>query len=272
VTYFFYALNYKAQSLLFKKLLYGYVIFRCIYWLMDYSLLFGEHSVITTKEFELGFFKSLAFILYTPANHYLCYPAIVVALSLSVLNLFNQKIHILSDAVLWFIILNLHNRVYPILTGGDFLLNQLLLFNCFLSAPFLNTDSLKHQLRICLHNFSILAILLQVCFLYLASGLTKLTDASWTDGQAIAMISQVDHYNLFHPVRFSMDSLPAMLLNYIVMFYQLLFPFIIWFKKTKKIFLLLGVLIHVYIAFVMGLASFGLVMLIPYVFFLARKK
>jgi hypothetical protein len=56
-------------------------------------------------------------------------------------------------------------------------------------------------------------------------------------------------------------------LNYVVLAYQLLFPVLVWIKKIKKPFLILGILMHLYIAFVIGLVSFGFVMILPYIYF-----
>jgi hypothetical protein len=57
-----------------------------------------------------------------------------------------------------------------------------------------------------------------------------------------------------------------------VLGYQLLFPVLVWIKKIKKMFLLLGILMHLYIAFVMGLVEFGSVMIISYIIFWPIKK
>lgn len=256
---------------MFKKLLYAYVALRCVLWLVDYDLLFGDYSIVVHKNYQLGVFKQLAFLLY---NTYpgMCYPALIVLLALSFLSFFRQRIYFVTDGLIWFLMLNLNNAAYPTLTGGDFLLNQLLLFNVFLSEDFENKNPVTDQLRICVHNFAVLAIFMQICFLYLVSGLTKVLDAAWANGTAISEISQVKHYNLFHPITFEAGSVIGMLLNYLVLFYQLLFPFIVWFKNIKKIVLICGVAIHLYIAFVMGLSSFGIVMLIPYVFFWPRQE
>jgi hypothetical protein len=52
-----------------------------------------------------------------------------------------------------------------------------------------------------------------------------------------------------------------------VLAYQILFPAVVWFKKIKKPFLILGILMHVYISLVMGLVLFGLIMIICYAIF-----
>jgi hypothetical protein len=178
----------------------------------------------------------------------------------------------LYDLVLWFLVLNLHNKFYPTLTGGDFLLNQLLFFNCFISGNHEVKKSVFNEIRICLHNLGAIAIITQICFVYFVSGITKLMDETWMSGSAVSMVSQVDHFSLYSHFRFSKDSALANLLTYVVMFYQLLFPVLIWFSKIKKPLIIFGIIIHLYIALGMGLFTFGLVMLIGYIFFWPYAK
>lgn len=267
VTYFFSDYNLKRQSVVFKKLLWLFLIIKCFYWLTYFELLFGENSVVVLKDFDIGFIKGLAFFLNRPAYSHLSLWAIILLAFLCFLSLFNLKIQYITDFLIWIIVVNLHNRIYPALTGGDYLLNQFLFYSIFIHTTFNQEKNIKSQLKTCVHNFGVIAVMLQVCFIYFASGVLKLYDESWMNGEAVAMISQVDHYNLSLHSRFLKNSRIAMSLNYLVLFYQILFPVIIWFKQIKKPLIILGVLIHLYIAFVMGLMSFGIIMLIAYVYF-----
>ena len=58
-----------------------------------------------------------------------------------------------------------------------------------------------------------------------------------------------------------------MLLNYTVIAYQLLFSVFVWIQPLKKWFLLIGVVQHLFIAFILGLPSFGLIMIVAYAVF-----
>jgi hypothetical protein len=168
--------------------------------------------------------------------------------------------------------LNLHNKLYPTLTGGDFLLNQFLFFNCFISKTYEIKKTAFNELKALFHNLGVIAVIVQMCFVYLVSGITKLQDESWMSGEAVAAISQVDHYSMYTQFRFRRDSTIASMLNYLVVFYQLLFPVLIWFSKVKKPLLIAGIILHLYIAFVMGLVTFGLVMMIGYIYFWPFEK
>lgn len=272
LTYFFTVPLFIQRARLFKQLLYLFLLFKCAYWLLNYNLLFGENSVITDKEFDIALIRGAAFYLYDRSHQWLCLWAIAAVIILSVLSLLKIQVYFIGDFITWLIIVNLHYRIYPALTAGDFLLNQLLIFNCciLLSEP--NNNSIFSQLKNCFHNFAVIAVMVQVCFLYLASGITKLLDDSWMSGTAISTISQVNHYNFFHAIRWQSNSIISEILNFTVIFYQLLFPLLIWFRKVKKGLLLTGIVIHLYIAFVMGLVTFGLLMLIPYTLFWPQRR
>ena len=57
------------------------------------------------------------------------------------------------------------------------------------------------------------------------------------------------------------------MLTDVVMFYQLLFPIVVWIKQIKKIVLFIGIVMHLYIGLVMGLPEFAAIMILSYVFF-----
>jgi len=253
-------------------LLYIFLIFESIYQLCYYDLFFGANSIVFVEPNSIGFFKDFAFLLYNSESVSLSTYFICATLILSLLNLFTTRFHFITDFLLWFLVINLHHRIYPALTGGDNLVNQFLFFNCFLSATFLIQTSWKSELKICFHNIALVAIIIQVCLVYFLSALAKLSDTEWRGGSALIAISQIRHFSLFSSPGSDKTLEPVLIfLNYVVLFYQLLFPVLIWVKRIKKPLLILGILMHVYIAFVMGLVSFGFIMILAYVFFWPDK-
>jgi hypothetical protein len=167
---------------------------------------------------------------------------LLAALGISILSLIGLRIKFVSDAILWFLVINLNNRVYPTLTGGDSLLSQFLIFNCFLSSSFKNNFLWKDQIKICLHNFSLVALTIQISLLYFLSALAKLNDPEWFSGTAISAVSQIHYFSMFWFFTHSKSLEPLfVILNYGVLFYQLFFPILIWVKKVKKPFLLFGI-------------------------------
>lgn len=270
--HFFSDYHLKAQTLWFKRLLYLFLIIESIYYLSYYDLLFGANSIVTVRPADIGYFKHFAFILYDSEYAGLGFCFLVAILLFSLLNLFTQRFALSTNFLLWLLMINIHNRIYPTLTGGNNLLNQLLFFNCFLSATFLKDEKWQTRLKTAFHNIGLTAIILQLCLLYFFSALAKLEDPDWLSGQAIVTISQIERFSLFSSPEFLSALKPFLVfINYLVLFYQLLFPVFIWFPKIKKPFLIIGILMHLYIAFFMGLVSFGFVMILGYVFFWPAK-
>jgi len=246
-------------------LLYCFIILKCLYWLCFYEVLFGSNSIIFSKAYPIKSISDLAFWLYSKTDPALAYYFIFPVLGLSVLNLVFPKLYFITDLILWFLVVNLHTKIYSSLTGGDYLVNQFLFINCFLSASFTISSTWQNNLKRVLHNFGTVAILVQVCLVYFLSALAKLGDMAWLSGKALPMIAQVHHFSMYDPL--IVPAFLLVILNYVVLLYQLSFPVLIWFNKIKKPLILLGIGMHLYIAFVMGLTGFGLIMLIPYVYF-----
>jgi hypothetical protein len=230
--------------------------------------MFGENAIALTRPFNNGLFKDLAFFLYAQNSSNAGYFFILPLMALSIAGLFKIRMHILTDFVIWWIVVNIHNKIYPTLTGGEFLLNQLLFFNCFISDKFVSKGNFISQLKICAHNFGVMAVVIQVCLVYFFAALAKLGDESWLSGTAVLKAAQTEQYSL-HSIVMSAEKFSWLfiLLNYIVFAYQLLFPVLVWIKRIKKPFLVIGILIHLYIAFVIGLVSFGFVMILSYIYF-----
>ena len=271
-TYFFSDYRLQVQTTWFKRLLYCFLLVECCYYFAYFDLFFGENSIVFVSPKTIVFFRSLAFLLYSSRSAGLSFCFISLVFVLSLLNLFSRRFHFISDLLLWFLVVNIHHRIYPALTGGNNLLNQLLFFNWFLSASFIKQPGWKNELRICLHNLGLSAIMVQVCIVYFLSALAKLGDPQWLSGTAIIAISQVQHFSLFSFLSYSKPLAPVFIFfNYFVLFYQLSFPLMIWVKKIKKPLLLIGIGMHLYIAFVMGLVSFGFIMILAYVLFWPSK-
>lgn len=245
-----------------------FLMIKCVYWLFYYDMLFGANAIFYTKPYPIHGLKDLAFLLYgsQAASLALCF--IIPVLILSAANLICSKLYFITDLITWFLVINIHNRIYASLTGGDYLLNQFLFFNCALSACYAASASRFHPVKILLHNFGVIAVITQVVLVYALSALAKLNDHDWLSGHAILLVSQTGHFSLPLLASLSKNAAPLLiLLNYGVLFYQCAFPFLIWFKKVKKPFVMAGILMHLYIAFAMGLVSFGLIMIIAYIYF-----
>lgn len=268
--YFFKSYNLPIQTAWFKRALYALLLLKGLAWLWYFDLYFGSDAIIYSREVFLRGMGAPAFYLYAQASPAASYVFIVGLLCLCLLQLV-RPLYFIPDLLIWFLVLNLHNKVYSTLTGGDYLLNQFLLFNCFLSATHFVSLTGPHTAKVLLHNLAVIAVMAQVCLVYLLSALAKCADPAWLSGDAVYAVSQVRHYSV-HGQLFNGPGVVPSFLNYSVLIYQLLFPLLIWFKKIKRPFILTGLLMHACIALVMGLPWFGATMMIAYIYFWPRKE
>jgi hypothetical protein len=275
ISYFFSDYQLKPQSNWFKKYLYSLLIIKAIYWLVYYEYLFGTQSVIPVRPAFINPVTDLAFLLFNHPSQNLAYYFIVLVLAvlfLFAVNVLPPVVSFIMNGVIFLVVINLQNKIYSTLTGGSYLLNQFLLFNCFLSPNYSVQQNWRSSLKVVMHNFAGLVILIQVCLVYLLSAIAKCTNAQWLNGTALYALSNVHHYFLYvSPNKLSFNWF-FVFLNYLVIIYQLSFPILIFFKRIKKPVILIGLTMHLYIAFVMGLVEFSLVMILAYIYFWPFKK
>lgn len=257
------------QSRRFKNILYLFVVFKCAYWLYNYELLFGNHSIIYRAEGHTNFLKDLAYVLYNNKSTLLPLYFIIAVFTLCGTMLWRQKNNTGIDFAIWLLIENIHFSVYATLTSGDFLLNQFLFFNIFIATDYLDTHGKYRDVYVALHNTAVIAVILQVFLVYIVSGTSKVMDHDWITGQAVSRVNIIEHFSLGPGIGSGSWQQTA---TYAVMVYQLAFPVLIWFRLLKIPLLLIGAVMHLYIALVMGLLTFGLLMILSYIYFWPAKK
>jgi hypothetical protein len=99
-----------------------------------------------------------------------------------------------------------------------------------------------------------------------------LLDPNWLNGDAVAYISQIDAYsNNFTESLVKEHVWLGKVSTVLALLYQSLFPILNWFKKIKPVYLLIGVMFHLFIAFGMGIFSFGTIMIVCYLLFYTPK-
>jgi len=268
----FFSPRFLSSNLWFKRLLYGFLLYKCLHWNYYFDFLFADDAVLYPGYTSIGRFKDLAFLLLNYPGDALSRGFIFVTFFISVYRLFFRSpfwlISFGLDLALWFMVMNLQNKMYTGLSGGNILFNQLLLFNCFISKHSPESGSKLSEFRLFIQNFSILFLQVQLMLLYFVSALSKLGYSAWLDGSALQQILQIEHFSaLSFKANNMFSSFFVILLSYTVLAFQLLFPFLVWWKKGKRYFLLFGILMHLYIAFFMGLPDFAFVMLLGYLYF-----
>lgn len=252
----------------FIKALSVFVLYQLLTYVLHYDTLFGNSSIIYQSQQSAGWFKDWFFVL-THTNSTLLNTAFLILAAVAALLSLCKVFVRLSSIVLWYTVVNLHNYVYPTLTGGDYLLNQFLFFAMFLSTSNKQTHRpWVEQMKTVFHNFGFLAIQVQVCIAYFLAGYFKWQDDTWQQGLGVYYALNVHEFSLPSLLTMTKYSSLMVALNYFVLVYQLAFPVLVWVKPIKSYLLILGVLQHVFIAFGMGLFSFGLIMIVAYIPFL----
>lgn len=259
-----YLFDYKRQSKeinWFKRALSLFILYKICVYIYLFQELFSYKRYIYHSVNHSGFLVDATWFL----NNYYSKPLIVVFFvclaAFPVLELFGKSNYVFRF-LLWLIILNINNFLYTTHTGGEYVLNQLLLFNIFLTDK-KYSNGIADQLTTVIHNIALIGIKVQVCLIYLVAALFKLTDVSWLNGSAVYTVFQIPQYsNQF------LETLPYWLcagITYLVLAYQLGFALFVWFKPLKKYVLTLGILQHLIIAFGMGIFGFGIVMILCYI-------
>jgi hypothetical protein len=113
---------------------------------------------------------------------------------------------------------------------------------------------------------------LQVCVVYGFSGLEKCKGTRWWDGSALWDILSMGNLQ-----RWDMSfvaHLPILLSAavYVVLFWEIYFPVLVWVPRLRLPLLLFGVFMHIGIFLFMNLPGFGFMMISLYLLFLKREE
>ncbi|HTA62117.1 MAG TPA: HTTM domain-containing protein [Bacteroidia bacterium] len=179
----------------------------------------------------------------------------------------------LSTLLVYFFTMCLYYKTISIQNGGFNLLVITLFFLIFMDE---NADSIQHPilktLNITVSNFALWAARFQVLILYVTASYFKLLGSTWLNGTAFYYVLYNDTYS--HPwfkYLFIDSSFFIHAITWFALGFQLLFPVLIWFKKTKPYVLIAGIVFHLLIIFVMGLTDFGIIMILMYLLFYVPK-
>lgn len=128
-------------------------------------------------------------------------------------------------------------------------------------------------LRNVLTNLARYACTVQVVMVYLTAAIYKLSGQQWLAGDALYFALHIDY--LSSSWMSSSSLIRSMLvyktLTYAGLMYQIAFPILIWFKKSRLWFLAVGIIFHLFIGCVMHLWDFAIAMIFCYALFLPEK-
>jgi Vitamin K-dependent gamma-carboxylase len=178
----------------------------------------------------------------------------------------------------------------PILgDGGDNLLRLALIYLCFaqLSAHWSldgrriarqqaagddveNQANLRWRVATIVHNGAVLGCLLQVCVLYMASGLFKVQGPSWQDGTALYYMLQIETLQSWPQLnRLIYTNFVALVIfAYLAVLLQVSFPFLVLNSVTRRLGLAGVIGMHVGIGVLLALPFFSLTMIVTDMLFI----
>lgn len=181
--------------------------------------------------------------------------------------------HWSTRLVVWVLFVNLHFGNHAISNGGWHIMHHLLLLSIFLVkvSPAAN-DRLAAFGRF-IHHVAFYFIWWQISLLYLSSGLHKFLGTYWLKGEAMLIILSMEEFSLpWIAEAMQKNSALMMMLTWLGFSYQLLFPVLIWVKRLRPYLLMAGLGFHLFIAFVVGVTDFGIILIGAYVIFLPARK
>jgi hypothetical protein len=167
-----------------------------------------------------------------------------------------------------------HRVIHPIVNGGDLVILFFMFLGIFCNTrPGFPAGTSLRLFQTALTNFAILMGKIQVALIYLVSGWDKLSSQSWRDGSSLFNLLHVDFYPT-NWVRHLTDgpSLDVLkILSWLVILFELLFPFVVWLPKWRSRVLTAGVVFHLVIGFGLSLPDFALVMIWCYLLLLKNQ-
>ena len=111
-------------------------------------------------------------------------------------------------------------------------------------------------------NIAIRLIQIHMCIIYFFAGARKMLGGSWWDGSAMWLSIANYEYQTIDLTPLATWPMLLAFLTHITVLFELFYCVLIWNRLTRPVILLTAVLMHLGIATCLGMATFGLAMLI----------
>ena len=234
---------------------------------------FYSDSGFTPGDFVPAFYRDLRFSLLDyiqdPIAVQFLYAGFIIVMLLFTAGYKTKYMKFLQ----FLLVLSFQERNFLILNSGDTLL-RVMSFYLMISpcGKALSIDALLQKTKEHISMWSVRLMQFQVAVVYFFAGIAKFGTEPWMDGTAVNFIVRNSLFN-----RFSMEWIVAipllvMLVTWASLAFELIFPFLIWFDRTRKILLVLGVFIHVSIFIFIDVGWFSLITLAAYPLFLKPQE
>lgn len=112
-------------------------------------------------------------------------------------------------------------------------------------------------------------LLIQIVFVYFFTALAKLQGSLWLNGTAVFYTMRVAEFRATEwNIPLTKNYFFVVLSTYFTLFWEIAFPFLIWFRKTKFWIIGLGILFHIGIFIFMRIDNFSWIMIGSYALFI----
>lgn len=240
----------------------------------DRWLLYGPHSVWSFDSFRGSLSEGGGFSLYQFAASDTWFTLVFHAgLLVTLMFIVGWRIRLMAP-LQWVFTWSLFQRNPVLLDGGDnLMIIALAYFMVVDSGARLSLDAPRRaasaaragamsRVTTILHNAALLAIITQLCVVYLTSALYKVQGGLWQNGTALYYIMRVQDFTLpgvsEHVYR---SALLVTVGTYGTVLFQLAFPFLLFNRWTRLLAFAGAVAMHAGIALLMGLITFSWVMI-----------
>jgi hypothetical protein len=268
--------NYKSFYLSFLRVAISIFLLNEVYFnwpAMD--VLYGPEPFTGLKANSLATIHGVPLFFLRTHYMWLIYGYIIVIL-LNILGVGKW----LTGLLLFLMVDFFQNMNLAFVNGGDRMVWLILLWLIFADSYgyftlHTNKNSVEKNKKLhnLISNLAALSIMLQLCVAYFSSGIQKLNDPSWLNGEGTYYALSMERFmgtsfNKYIVQQKWVDYIT----NYGTILFELLFPVLIWIKKFRKPLLISGVVFHLCISIFLMIYGFEIVFMMLYGFFLPDKK
>ncbi len=254
--------DYKKKAL-FSRLTYLWVIIVGAFFWPIMDLVIGPESYTFRSPLKPTLRDNYVYMLvYSPHRYLVFYILMMCSSFMSLINIGGMLMRLMA----WLSFIVIASSTNLIFNAGMQVASLWLFFLIFV-FPMKKTDW-----KVLFSRISFIGIQVQFLIAYFFAGIYKLRVEDWRNGVSIHLLSFLDHYTPEWLAGILQSSMILSgILNYVILIYLVAFPFLVWIKRIKIPFLMIGIVFHLYTAFIMKLYDFGSIMLIGYVLFLSEE-
>ena len=129
------------------------------------------------------------------------------------------------------------------------------------------------EIRNYFSNLSVLSLKIHLCIIYFISAIHKIHSDVWFNGVATYYTMNIERFNgTPYNLSLSKNSIFVTLSTYSTWFLELSYPFLVWFKASRKYIITLMIILHLSIAIFMMLYDFQILFIVVQGFFFVNEE